>query len=53
MGFDRTEAAQAFFACDKNEALVANLLMDSAGQEGGAFGFPPDGAHGDGGDMYD
>jgi UV excision repair protein RAD23 len=57
MGFDRTEAAQAFLACDKNEALAANLLMDSAGQEGGAFGFPPDDDNGDGndddGDMYD
>jgi UV excision repair protein RAD23 len=29
MGFDRAEAAQAFLACDKNEALAANLLMDS------------------------
>jgi UV excision repair protein RAD23 len=38
MGFDRAEAAQAFLACDKNEALAANLLMD------GGFGF------GDGGD---
>jgi UV excision repair protein RAD23 len=33
MGFDRAEAAQAFLACDKNEALAANLLMD------GGFGF--------------
>jgi UV excision repair protein RAD23 len=31
MGFDRSEAAQAFLACDKNEALAANLLMDSMG----------------------
>jgi UV excision repair protein RAD23 len=38
MGFDRTEAAQAFLACDKNEALAANLLMDSMG-DGGGFGF--------------
>ena len=37
MGFDRSEAAQAFLACDKNEALAANLLMDSMG-EGGFFG---------------
>lgn len=28
MGFDRADAAQAFLACDKNEALAANLLMD-------------------------
>merc|ERR1719273_991797 len=39
MGFDRTEAAQAFLACDKNEALAANLLMDSA--DGFGFGAPP------------
>ncbi|GKY92368.1 hypothetical protein MPSEU_000207700 [Mayamaea pseudoterrestris] len=36
MGFDRSEAAQAFLACDKNEALAANLLMDSMG-DGGFF----------------
>merc|ERR1712115_78490 len=36
MGFDRTEAAQAFLACDRNEALAANLLMDS--QDYGGFG---------------
>ena len=33
MGFDRSEAAQAYLACDKNEAMAANLLMD------GGFGF--------------
>ena len=47
MGFDRAEAAQAFLACDKNEALAANLLMD------GGFGFGADddgGAGGGGGD---
>jgi len=59
MGFDRTEAAQAYLACDKNEALAANLLMDSmdSGGFGGGFG----GGSGDGGnnngndgdDMYD
>lgn len=38
MGFDRTEAAQAFLACDKNEALAANLLMDSMADGGFGFG---------------
>jgi len=62
MGFDRTEAAQAFLACDKNEALAANLLMDSMG-DGGGFGFGGGGVdpgnnngggdNDDGDDMYD
>jgi len=43
MGFDRAEAAQAFLACDKNEALAANLLMD------GGFGFNDMGDSGNGG----
>ena len=43
MGFDRSEAAQAFLACDKNEALAANLLMD------GGFGFEADDDAGAGG----
>lgn len=51
MGFDRAEAAQAFIACDKNEALAANLLMD------GGFGFGNDDSGGGNGDdmddMYD
>merc|ERR1712137_947800 len=47
MGFDRTEAAQAYLACDKNEALAANLLMDSMGD--GGFGFGSAGAGGEGG----
>jgi UV excision repair protein RAD23 len=47
MGFDRSEAAQAFLACDKNEALAANLLMDSMGEGGGFFGGGGGGGHGD------
>jgi len=55
MGFDHTEAAQAYLACDKNEALAANLLMD------GGFGFGDDMGNGNPGgnggenddDMYD
>lgn len=52
MGFDRSEAAQAFLACDKNEAMAANLLMD------GGFGFGPEpgaggGGGGGGGDNMD
>lgn len=60
MGFDRTEAAQAFLACDKNEALAANLLMDSMGDGGFGFGGGGNdqGNSGDGNDdgddnMYD
>mmetsp|Transcript_52018 Transcript_52018/g.77082 ORF Transcript_52018/g.77082 Transcript_52018/m.77082 type:complete len:448 (+) Transcript_52018:142-1485(+) len=57
MGFDRTDAVQAFIACDKNEALAANLLMDSAGDGGFGFGGGSGGADesngGDGDDMYD
>ncbi|OQR93090.1 hypothetical protein ACHHYP_02937 [Achlya hypogyna] len=33
MGFDRNEAVQAYLACDKNEALAANFLMDSMSGE--------------------
>jgi UV excision repair protein RAD23 len=47
MGFDRSEAAQAFLACDKNEALAANLLMDSMGDGGGFFGGGGGGGAGD------
>ena len=59
LGFDRTEAAQAYLACDKNEALAANLLMDSMGDGGFGGGFgggADDGGNSggnDGDDMYD
>lgn len=64
MGFDRAEAAQAFLACDKNEALAANLLMDGGfgfggggdnntnGNSGGGSGGGSGGAD-DGDDMYE
>lgn len=38
MGFDRTEAVQAYLACDKNEALAANFLMDSLSEGYGGGG---------------
>jgi len=48
MGFDRSDAAQAFLACDKNEALAANLLMDSMAG-GGFFGGDDNNNNGSGG----
>ncbi|KAG5189011.1 hypothetical protein JKP88DRAFT_303189 [Tribonema minus] len=64
LGFDQNDAVQAYLACDKDEAMAANLLMDNqqgeqqqppSGDSSGGSGAPPPGgstdADGDE-DMY-
>nr|CCA21947.1 UV excision repair protein RAD23 putative [Albugo laibachii Nc14] len=50
MGFERSEAAQAYLACEKNEALAANLLMDSMNENTGPSSNSGSGSTGEGGD---
>jgi len=36
-GFSEMDAAQAYFACDKNEEMALNFLFEMKTQEGGSF----------------
>jgi len=40
LGFDKMDAAQAFFVCDKNENAAANLLIESSLHEQQTFNQP-------------
>lgn len=40
LGFSQQEAAEAYLACDRDEAMAANFLFD-AGGGGGGFMMPP------------
>jgi UBA/TS-N domain len=39
LGFDQSDAVQAYLACDKDEAMAANLLMDNMADIRADMGF--------------